>query len=553
MVVLSVVELEACRNYEITLDPLREDHYLVAGEQSELESSLARLEQIATGSAWSLPMAESQMPWEMLRHAEYLIPETVREQLSSQIQLRCEAAHLPWEMALAPTLVSRRSAPQLKVSPGEAAPALWAGCTHPSAFPWAAPMVAAALRGWSGQSVEDSGGRLLAEARAGAAYLVAGLSAKGELVLEDQAVNLPVWVPRQAHKAREVCRFVLLHLVDFHPGSPYERADQVARGLLELGVESVIISFWQPDLERLPMALERCFQSLRTGTVGQAFLALRESFPEHDGRLSRWAFGFYGNPELKGSELVPRHVGSSQSATTVPRFGKADYRLKVTAGPEAGREIPVFSFSLAPGQRLVLGKPGLKRCQIEIQDPALASEAFAFEWEGAEAYLRNLSKSPEDVTVDGLPVYGRLPMKGTQTIRSGNSEFLFTPVGSPSAASLGVPSSPVAGPEKPSARFQLVVVSGVEEDQGRRHPLGESATVVGREGTFVLHDPAVSREHVMVCGRGGLFFVNHMEAGDLVLNGVPVEEESELRHGDRLVLSATTSLLFVDSSREGLA
>jgi hypothetical protein len=93
------------------------------------------------------------------------------------------------------------------------------------------------------------------------------------------------------------------------------------------------------------------------------------------------------------------------------------------------------------------------------------------------------------------------------------------------------------------------VVSGVEQDQGRSYSLSEQSTVVGREGTFTLHDPAVSRLHLCVTERQGLHFVNHMEGGDLVLNGVPVEEETELRHGDRLVLSATTTLVFSDHTR----
>lgn len=550
MAVLSVVEIETFRNYDITLEQLREEHFLVAGEQSDLETSLRNLERLTQGTAWQPPVLEASVARDMLRHAECLIPESVREQLGSTVVLQTEAAHMPWEMALAPALVARRPTPQLKVSPAGSRPALWAGCTHPQVFSWAQALGEAASRGWAGERAEDSGRGLLAEAKAGVAYLVAGLTDKGELVLEDQVINLDTWVPRQTHKPRDVCRFLLMHLVDFRPDPPYRRADRVATALLDLGVEAVIVSFWQPDLERLPEALESCFRSLRTGTAGEAFLALRDSFSADDGRLSRWAFGFYGNPHLKGSELFPRRVGSSQSATTVPRFGKADYRLKVVSGPEAGREIPIFSFSLAPGQRLVLGKPGLKRCQIEIHDPALAAEAFALEWEGTTAYLVNLSKAPEDVTVDGLPVYGRLQLKGSQTISSGSSQFAFIPVGDASAAVPASAAQPLIASQRPSTRFQLVVVSGVEGDVGRRHPLGETDTVVGREGAFVLHDPAVSREHLVVTGRGGLFFVNHLEAGDLVLNGVPVEEESELRHGDRLVLSATTSLLFSDSTRE---
>jgi pSer/pThr/pTyr-binding forkhead associated (FHA) protein len=556
MAVLSVLELEALRNFQFNWDDLNEDHFLVAAEQHDLEVSLTQLKHIALGSPWQPPKASEEAREALLRHAGCLIPESVAQKLSAQpgaLKLRTEAANLPWELAFPERLVARQGADTacLKTSPSEGPVALWAGLSHPGVFPWAQPQLEACLRGWSdGKKVVDTGQALLTEARAGVAYLVAGLSPTGELILEDLSVNLSTWVPRQAHKARKVCRCLFLHLVDHRPEQVYQRADRVARALLELGVETTIVTYWQPNLQSLPSALERFFQELGQATVGQAFEAMRNSFAANDERLSRWAFGLYGNPDLKGSDLVPLRVGSQQSATTVPRFGKADYRLKITGGPESGREVPVFSHSLAPGQRLVVGKAGLKRCQIEIKDSALAPEAFAFEWEGLEAYLVNLSKAPDGVTVEGLPVHGRLHLQGSQKIRSGASEFVFSPVGSVAGPLASSPSdsSSSAQSEMDTARYQLVVVSGVEPDQGRRHGLSGAATVVGREGTFALHDPAVSRQHMMVSQRDGLHFVSSL--AELILNGVPVRAESELRHGDRLVLSATTSLLFSDSTRE---
>lgn len=489
----------------------------------------------------------------MLRHAGYLIPESVRAKVSvpGALRLHGDAGHLPWELALPYQIVARESAlPALKSSLSEAPSALWAGATHPGVFPWSKAEAEACGKGWGGRTVGDSGKGLLTDAKAGAGYLVAGLSPGGELVLEDVTANLATWVPRQTQKARTVCRFLFLHLVDHNVSHPYRRADQVARAMLELGVETVIVTLWQPSLAPLPAAVQRFFMRLREGTVAEAFGALRDSFPVNDGRLSRWAFGLYGNPDLRGPELVPLRVGSKLSATTIPRFGKADYRLKITAGPEAGREVPVFSHTLAPGQRLVVGRPGLKRCQIEVNDNILADEAFAFEWEGVEAYLVNLSGSPEKVTVDGLPVHGRLHLKGSQTIRCGSSEFVFAPLGPSGAPRGAAPSAPAAEPPAARERYRLVVANGMEQDQGRAHAVGPASTVVGREGAFVLHDPAVSREHLVIFQRDGVYFANHMGGADVILNGVPVEEESELRHGDRLVLSSTTTLIFSDRTRE---
>jgi hypothetical protein len=318
-------------------------------------------------------------------------------------------------------------------------------------------------------------------------------------------------------------------------------------------VESIVVCYWQPDLERFPQALQAFFGKLGEGTVADAFQAMRENFPDHDPRLSRWAFGLYGNSALAGRDMVPLQIGSAQSATTIPKFGKADYRLKLAAGPDAGREVPIFSHTLAPGQRLVVGRAGLKRCQIEVRDSDLCPEAFALEWEGSDAYLVNLTGSPESVRVEGLPVYKRLHLKSGQSIRSGSSEFLFTMTGLPTPAiSRPAHTAEAPGPARQAGRgmFELVVIDGVEQDQGRQYPIAETAVVVGREGDFTLHDPAVSRQHLIVSRRDGLHFVNHLEGGDLVLNGVPVLEESELRPGDRLVLSAATSLQFRDSKLE---
>lgn len=545
MPTLSVLELEELRNYRFTLDQACEEHFLVAGEQRSVQEGLRRLNRLVVGSPWSRGEQDGSLAETLLQSLAYLLPEALLKELSSSvgaIRLESEALELPWEMVFPERVVARQGGElAAKPYPSDGDVALWAGATHPDVFPWSQPLEAMCRKGWERSSVEESSQNLLVDASVGVAYLVAGVSQEGELVYDDEIASFSRWAPRQIHKARRVCRCLFLHLVDTRDRPVYHAGDRAARELLKLGVESVVVTFWQPDFGALPGALQRFFQVLSHGTVAEAFQALRESFPLNDDRMSRWAFGLYGNPELKGEELVPMSVGSSQSATTMPKLGKADHRLKIVAGPEVGREIPIFGKGLAPGQRLVVGRPGLKRCQIEVQDPTLASEAFALEWVEGEAYVINLTKVPENVRVEGLPVHGRLHLRGSQSIRSGNSEFVFSP------ASL----EPKRGfvMDNGKDRFQIRVVNGVESDLGKVHTIREASTVVGREGSFLLHDPSVSRQHLIILQREGVYYVSALGRADLVLNGVASQEECELRHGDRLVLSDTTCLLFSDSER----
>lgn len=558
MPTLAAVELESFRNYQFTVSTepdFGEEHFLVAGERRELLQALEGLQAMARGSAWKISSAPTGLWRELRDSAGILIPSAVREMdfwLTSPIlRLRTEATEVPWEFVCERIVARQALGEPPKVQPCQGRVALWAGTTHPGVFSWMEPSRREALAGWKGEVVEDRGKGLLEGAKAGAAFLVAGLSESGELVVEDSTLNLAGWVPRQLHKPRKVCRCLFLYLVDHFQGSGlYQRADSVAQAMLALGVESVVVNYWQPTLSRLPKAVGRFFSSLENSSVGQAFQTMRESFSEEDERLSRWAFGLYGNPDLAACDLVPLEVGSRLSATTIPRFGKADYRIKITAGPEKGREVPIFSHSLGADQKLVVGRPGLKRCQIEVDDKALGQEAFVLEWEEERVYLANLGKAPESVTLEGLPLYGRLRLQSGQRIRSGDSEFLFS--AAEGASSPALPTARTHGDQvdPTHARYFLRVTGGVDDDRDRWHALKDPSTVVGREGAFLLHDPAVSRRHFTILERDGVFFAEPSSGASLFLNGVPVEKVIQLRHGDRLVLSQSTSLEFLDGTRQ---
>ncbi len=540
---LVVKEVESLRNYQFEFLEQSHEALLVSAEQSELRRCLEVGSRCLRPSPWCRPAGTAELADSLLAGAACLVPFDLQEELQEPGPLRVKSNEqaIPWEWVFPDHLVVRQpvsvaSRPRVLDEPLQAA-----GCvTHPELFPTLVREWEVLSKGWAKSEQLESGLELLTNAKAGFAFLGVGLDQKGHPCLP-RSLDLKRWLPRQLNKARRVPRVLFLRLVDNLSGGLLQRADDVARELLKLGSETIIVNFWEPDPGVSPEALSRFAQVLSSATVGEAFEAMRQVFPEGDSYWSRRAFGFYGNPELRMSDLRPLEVGSNLSATTIPKMGRPDFRLRIVAGPGNGREIPIYGQALRNGQTLILGSPGAKHCHIEVEDPELADQAFELSLDGETVVLKNLCPGPDAVRVEGLPVYQPTRLEGRQTIESGGSRFVFEP-----AAQTAPRSSPT---QVERGRFRLRLSAGPEQDRELDYALVDPSTLVGREGAFALHDRSVSRQHFIILERDGFHHASVLGQAQVILNGIPLDRETRLRHQDLLQLSDETVLQYVDSRR----
>lgn len=305
-------------------------------------------------------------------------------------------------------------------------------------------------------------------------------------------------------------------------------AERFARALLGHGVAAVVVTAW----------------SLESSWVGAFYERLAES---DLGQAVRGRPGLvaYGDLSLRLTDLLPICVQGSEDAATLSGRWRPDYRLVVVDGPERGREIPVFAQALANGRALTLGRPGPRACDVELDDPSLDNLVASLEMAGGKLHLVNLTGDPAGVTANGLPVADRVALDGWEQLRLGETVLEIH-----DGRKVRAPAVARSGPE---SRFCLSVVRGVDEDTAKELVLGQGLAVVGRHSDCQLQitDRAVSRRHLSLVERDGFYYASRIGSVMAAVNGVPLEGERQLRHGDLVQLSDETMLRFIDRVREG--
>lgn len=326
--------------------------------------------------------------------------------------------------------------------------------------------------------------------------------------------------------ARELRRYQTpflprLVIVDAVGPAQLSRGRLWARWFHHLGVESVLVRRWNRP----------------TGcALLEAWLAGQLPLDEALRRDASHGFWLYGRP-ARPSELSacrPSLPATLESAL------KPSFILAVVGGPQAGREIPLFPQMLGRGKGLVLGRPGPRSNDIDLEDPALANQAARIELSEGGLRLVNLSADRDKVKVNGLAT-SEAPLEGGEELCLGDTVIELRRVGE--AAVSARPHS--------TRSFRLEVTRGSGPDLQKRLELGPGVAVVGRspDCSLCLHDPSVSRQHFSLIYRDGNFYASRVGSRPTVLNGVELEGEKELRHGDELVLSGDTALTFLDVAR----
>lgn len=535
---LRIEELEFLQSYRFHFGDVEEDVTLLSFERETVTRALENL----FDPAWLAPQRTS-----LAELTKLLIPKKVLgslDQECSPILLDSRESNIPWEAVLRSAcqhenLTVVRNAPQVTRKDQKANTGVSVLVAEPDILPRAGGEAEAFLTETGLIEVKhDSAEELLLNSRAGCLYLVAVTNSKGGLCLGHNSLSSAIFESafRQARRVPRLCFLRCVQVKDGQNPSPVTAAHRAAVDFLEAGAETVIVSLWEPNPAEYQRALGLFWNSLKgAGRVGDAYRAMIESLPVSDSQRSSDAFLIYGNLELKHSDLYPTSIPSTLSVTTAPSLGKPDCRLLVTAGPEAGRQVPVFFKALVNGRPLTIGRPGVKRCDLEIEDPDTVNRVAQLEHENQELYLRNLTDDPAAVRLNGLPVIDRIHVKGWETIGFG-STLLEVRTGA---------GEKIERPDqKIDARFGLTVIASPESDAGSFHPLTETFTLVGRQGAFPLSDPSVSRQHCAIIERDGRHLLSPLGGSHLALNGIGISEETELSLNDQIQLSEETVLRY---------
>ncbi|MCA9781223.1 MAG: hypothetical protein KC800_31095 [Candidatus Eremiobacteraeota bacterium] len=539
MGVLRIEEIEPFQSYRFHLGDLEEDASLLSFEQSKLTDTLAGL----LDSPWQEPSRSA-----LDELASILIPRRIKDELvlrNEELTLHCDESRIPWEsllgrISLLTEMIAVRPGRTMPRKPDKIGPKGAVHIAESRLMPWATDEKKICLDTWPFSTASSSAQSLFRDATYGCLYLVAFVGPDGE-VRVSPGVDLSSVLKGVVRQKRRTCRFCFFHAIQFSDGTQESALTaplKAAATLLEVGVETVLVSCWEPAREPYLKGLRTFWETLEHGTIGEAFKSLRNTISTSDTQDGSDAFLLLGNPDLSLADLVPVEIPSPMSVTTAPNLGKPDYRLCLTEGPETGRQIPIYSRSLANGKPLVIGRPGIKRCDLEIDDPSAPNQVAQLEFHENSLHVRNLTQDPEAVRLNGLAVGKMARVEGweqisfgttTLEIRNGAGERISRPA---YASSRG--------------RFALKILSGVPEDAELLFPLTESLSLVGRQGALKLHDQSVSRQHFAVLERDGQHLFSPLGEALVILNGVEAHEETELSPGDQLQLSDKTVLEYID-------
>lgn len=328
---------------------------------------------------------------------------------------------------------------------------------------------------------------------------------------------------------RSVGRHYVPRLVVLHgPGS-----DALTRGLSNLGVDAILASQWEVPWECCAAFVSDILVQMREGAeLGEAVGGSREKF--RDAWRTDLAFWLMGNPRLSLRDLLPSRLDQSRTRSAQVRPA---YLLHFLEGPEAGKTVPLFAALLSAGRPLAVGGPGPHDNDIDLDDSSIPCRCF---WlEGHEGRLL-LSGA---VLVNGLPVVGKLALEGGELVEVGQTLMRFE-VCERRSRSAATPPAPT--PLPPASRYWLELAGG---DQ--RFSLDRSQTLIGRapDCDLVLADETVSRRHCLVVRSEGNYCVRKLGGGLTLVNGIVVESETRLRHGDRLQLGESSEWHFLDARR----
>lgn len=218
-------------------------------------------------------------------------------------------------------------------------------------------------------------------------------------------------------------------------------------------------------------------------------------------------------------------------ALSWPWRDNSDFVFDFISGPNRGRQIALHGNELQDDRTITLGSGGPDPCDIPLDGPNYMatlrhrSRRFAL-----------LNQGPDDsVQVNRVPLKrgDQVVLMTGDRIDIGETCFRFLE----------------RGVVEILQGFQVVVESGVDEDQDKVFPFSKQRLLIGRGKNcdVRLTDLEVSRIHIALVHRDGKFFVQHRsETNPTFLNGMSLLQGGErvIQPGDRVRLSSLTLLQF---------
>ncbi len=498
-------------------------------EERGLQEAQERLHRSLFPGPWKTPHANPDDVQQLGMFLGQLLPAEIREQLEMNPHVLLETDTTPWELAwwnghfLWERLPLARKAPKPRRGTPKQSPASVLAVVDPDGLLPQSRETVKELLLPLGEVVrvlpQPTRANLDAQffSGYGLAHLT-GFSAQKGLCVADG-----VWRPASPAKKHTVPRFVFLELACPRQGDALEWLDRLS----DLGVEAGVITSWEADTR----SLIGTFYALLLGGLswGEALKSARQQAPQDECLTSHSLLAF-GDPTLTWAHLQPLTVLAPDAQTTIRQGWACDLVLNVTAGPEKGRQIALF-FKALRQRSLVIGSSGPRDCDIELADADVENQAARLLLEDDQLWLQALAPG---LRVNGLPVSERIRLSGDELLELGSTSL-----------KLSQPKTVKAQEDRPErGRYAL-------ETDADRHALEKPVEVVGRssECTVPVEDASVSRRHATVTWRQHGYFIGPVGGSPVAVNGVSIDSERALRHGDIIQLSADTVLRFVDVTK----
>jgi len=216
---------------------------------------------------------------------------------------------------------------------------------------------------------------------------------------------------------------------------------------------------------------------------------------------------------------------------TVIKRHKAAHSFKVTGGPDSGNE---FVINDIVENKLVIGRKGSERKDIELSDPSLSEYVAGLTCE--EGWLCiNLENETENLVINDMSVVKK-GLEPGDVIRIGNTLMEYNFLGNPDLI------------KSPS----LEVIEGC--DKGKIFHLNKKINLIGRKSKKTIdareielsaNDKSISRLHARLEKQQNKFYLlNEKKENKTFLNGVQVISSRPLMDGDKIKLGDEVVLLY---------
>lgn len=247
-------------------------------------------------------------------------------------------------------------------------------------------------------------------------------------------------------------------------------------------------------------------------------------------------------PSTEPDPTIPVQIeeeGPAGQDFTAPWIVEAAWHLAFTSEGYQGRKLMLASSSLVPGRVIPMGGRGSRKNEIPFLDPRIPNRAARIEYRDDRFWLVD-EEAGALLRANGKLVAGRVQLRAGDVVRVCETVFVLQ-------------QGPPTGEIPWDATTWIEVVAGADDDVGTRCALRSERVRVGRgsDATLVLHDASVSRHHLTIRPEDDDYVLEAASrTNPTLVNGIQVDHERPLAHGDEIQVSGRTVLRFVERAME---